>query len=117
MANNEHPGLVPLMNLADKPLDLNTDRDFGVWHYYAHDRTLVTTAGGYEYWIELEKIDTNAKMQDWIFHIDNKTWATDAVVANLVRAFNKLFDPQKNLCSYGKDKLLPAGFLRRKARK
>ena len=114
----DNPWLVPLSELpAYEPPDPDTDHDFGVWHYYANDRSLVTTAGGGEYWIELEKIDTSAKMQDWIFHIDNKTWATEAVVANLVRAFNTLFDPQQNLCSYGKDKILPPGFLRRKAKR
>jgi hypothetical protein len=77
-----------------EPLDLDVDHDFGVWHYYAHNRTLVTRAGGYAYEIDFEKIRTSAGMLDWIFQIHNKEWGAPTVVPDLVRAFQQLIDPQ-----------------------
>lgn len=67
---------------------------------------LVTEAGGYEYAISLSTCTSSAQVLDWIAQIAMKTWASDAVVAELVRALDDLLHLQGRLCGSGQDKRL-----------
>ena len=51
--------------------------------------------------IDIEDINSNAEMLDWIFHIENKY---PKLIPELIFFFNKIFEPQKNCCSFGEDK-------------
>ena len=59
------------------------------------------------YQIDLETINSNSEMLDWIFQIswkeeDEYYYANS--LEDLVSAFAAIFQPQKNCCSFGKDK-------------
>lgn len=56
------------------------------------------------YGVPLDRCRTSAEVADWIFQISSKTWATDAVLAGLVRALRTLLDPQATLCSFGEER-------------
>jgi len=58
------------------------------------------------YQIDLEKINSSPKMLDWIFQVNGKNlkmYGFD-VCQSLINAFDEIFKPQKNCCSYGADK-------------
>ena len=59
------------------------------WVYDKQSHTLTCKAGGYPYWINLLEVVTAAEVFDWLAHISEKTWATDKVIADLVRAFDE----------------------------
>jgi len=82
--------------------------NFGEWTY---DRHLLTLTFRDVYEIDLERIRDSASMLDWIFQVQAKRWATPAVMNDLLAAFQAIFDPQRNLCSWGQDRRLPAHFL------
>jgi len=71
--------------------------DSNVWKYDAGQRTIQYKY----YWIDLDCCRSSASVLDWIMQINKKTWATDRVLADLVRAFHHLLRPQANLCSGG----------------
>lgn len=75
---------------------------FGPWKFFPDNLTLVHSPTGYE--IDLEEIDTSAQMLDWIFQVQNKTWATPDVLYGLLAAFRTVMNPQANYCSMGCDK-------------
>jgi hypothetical protein len=52
---------------------------------------------GSTYPIDLYEARDNAQMLDWIMQIEDKSWATDAIVAGLVRAFKEVLQPQSYL--------------------
>ncbi len=58
------------------------------------------------YQIDLERIDSNSEMLDWIFQLNHKNLDLygENVVKDLVRALDDIFYPQANCCSYGKNK-------------
>lgn len=91
-----------------EPLDLAKDHDFGVWHYCADEYILTFGLNHHDYEIDLEGIGTSDGMLDWIFHIAEKSWATSAVVHDLVLAFCEIFG--RGICGSGIDKPLPSGF-------
>jgi hypothetical protein len=67
--------------------------------------------GGYRrrlYEIDLEEINTCGQMLDWIFQLNHKTWMTFQDKADLLGASDSIFDPQKNLCSFGSTKQIDA---------
>ena len=77
----------------------------GHWGPWVLDRkTLTITCEDYE--IDLERIDTSGEMLDFIMQIARKSWATDEVLANLVRALNDIVEPQAHLCSGGSQKTI-----------
>jgi hypothetical protein len=53
----------------------------------------------YLYEIDLEQCTTSAEMLDWIFQIAGKPWASDRVIAALVRLLDVLLDPHGRICS------------------
>jgi hypothetical protein len=57
-------------------------------------------------------MSSSAWMLNVIFDVRSKTWATSAVVGDLISAFRDLFDPQASLCSGGEDQAFdPAAHL------
>ncbi len=54
-----------------------------------------------EYYIVLDRCRTSAEVLDWISQVMQKTWATDAILAGLVRALDEVLQLQPNLCSGG----------------
>lgn len=59
---------------------------------------------GADYEVDLERCLTSAQTLDWIMHIAAKGWATDEVIAGLVRGIATVLNPQANLCSFGRSK-------------
>ena len=60
--------------------------------------------GAWSYEVDLEDCTTSAQALDWIMQVASKTWATDAVIAGLVRAIRDVLNPQSTLCSFGKER-------------
>ena len=70
------------------------------------------------YQIDLEGINSSAKMLDWIFQVNGKVskmYGFD-VCQNLINAFDEIFAPQKNCCSYGADKKFDGSKIAKKYR-
>jgi hypothetical protein len=55
------------------------------------------------YPIDLEEINSCAAMLDWIFQLNKHSYSKESV-KDLVRAFDDIFDPQANCCSYEQEK-------------
>ena len=68
------------------------------WEYSPEYCTLTYKPYGYE--IDLEKIHDSAAMLDWIFQLWHKEWGQQSM-PDLLEAFDYLFQPQANLCSWG----------------
>jgi hypothetical protein len=64
------------------------------------------------YEIDLERFTSSAEMLDMIMQVAMKTWATDDVLAGLVRALSDTIDPQACLCSGGESKTLSSRQIR-----
>jgi hypothetical protein len=79
---------------------------WGNWKLDAGTLTLVSESPSYE--IRLDEITDSAEMLDWIFQIQMKTWATNDVIGNLIRAFDDIFMPQGTLCGQGVGKTIDA---------
>lgn len=59
--------------------------------------------GQERYAVDLETCTTSAEVLDWIMQVAGKLWATDQVIASLVRALQYYLRPQQTLCSLGKE--------------
>jgi len=81
----------------------------GQWKHNHTDHTLNFGRGLYT--IDLLMIHSSAELLDWIFQINQKTWATAIVMQDLLNAFDEIFDPQANLCPCGEDRRLPKSYL------
>jgi hypothetical protein len=68
------------------------------------------------YPIDVEQFTHSAKALDMIMQIATKTWATDAVLAGLVRAIHDVVEPQATLCSFGSDKFLAKAKIMKRVR-
>ncbi len=91
-------------------------RQWGAWHL--HVRSLELTyekAGRTLYRIDLERCGTAAQVLDWLFQLRAKTWCSPTDVGHLANAFRDILDPQANLCSFGRAKVLEVTpYLRRR---
>lgn len=56
-----------------------------------------------EYYVSLDECTTSAQVLDWIMQVTSKTWATDKILADLLRALVDLIHPQATLCSGGEE--------------
>jgi hypothetical protein len=87
-------------------LDELTDKVLSVYRPWKLDRerlVLRHDERGYE--VDLEDCArSSAAMMDWIFQVARKSWATDKCVASLIHALNDLLQPQRYLCSRGKER-------------
>ena len=69
-------------------------------------------SGGWAYEVDLERINSTAEMLDWIFQLNHKNRCDDSIYGNenhdligdLIQAFNDIFEPQANCCSWGNEK-------------
>ena len=55
----------------------------------------------YQYEVDLEEMESTAAVLDWIVQVSKKTWATPAVVGELVRSIDQVLNLQANYCSQG----------------
>jgi hypothetical protein len=78
---------------------------FEYWMYNKSLKTLTHCSTGY--YINLGKIHNSAELCDWIFQIVNKSWVTNCVIGDLLRALDYIFRPQETFCSLGYDKHSP----------
>src|SRR5256885_8199788 len=69
------------------------------------------------YDVHLDECVDSAHILDWICQIAGKAWATDEVLAGLVRAFNDILAPQETACSWGINKFRTQGVLRQQVAK
>ncbi len=108
-----------LMSLAELLKQPRRRPDFGGWFLDRKALCLVFRDGkGRElYDISLTRCRTSAQVLDWIFQIANKRWATDGVIAGLVRALNYYLHPQSSLCSFGVERgpIDPGAILQRRS--
>jgi len=79
-------------------------RSVGGWVVDRKHLSLTFAGKGIWYQIDLERCRTSAEVLDWICQIGGKAWATDAIIAGLVRALNYFLHPQANLCSFGHER-------------
>ena len=81
---------------------------WGNWHFDELNLCLNLLLDGYThrfpfYQIDLETINSNSEMLDWIFQLSHKDYYANSV-EDLVKAFDVIFNPQNNCCSSGKNK-------------
>ena len=88
--------------------DINDGFTWGDWHLDAKTLTLVLDSEGHHYEIPLGTMTDSAHMLDWIFQLSNKSWVTNEIRGDLLRALHDLFHPQASLCGEGHDKKLDA---------
>lgn len=88
-------------------LDRLGERSRGPWGPWRFDRehvNLVLEIDGRErYWIDVEPRLDSAAVLDWIAQVARKRWATDEVLANLVRAFDGILCLQAAVCGGGRN--------------
>jgi hypothetical protein len=77
---------------------MRIEENFGTWLFDQHRLTL-EHMGDPMYNIDLESITSAAEVLDWIFQIEEKSWATDAEIADFVRAIEYLFG--RGICGGG----------------
>jgi hypothetical protein len=68
------------------------------------DLVLRDDEGREMYWFSLAGLTDSAEVLDCIAQIAMKTWATDVVLASLVRALCDILEPQARLCCSGQHK-------------
>lgn len=78
---------------------------WGGWKLKKNTCTLVYD-GGFGYPLDLERFTNPVEVLDMIAQVEQKTWATDACLAGLVRALNDILKLQQNLCGSGVSKTL-----------
>jgi hypothetical protein len=91
-------GLITLNELDElyPELPLFHGRRWGSWKLST--KSLALKHEFYE--IDLETIGSSGSMLDWIFQVQQKTWADASVMNDLLAALHDIFDPQANLCSF-----------------
>jgi len=109
--NHAHPGGVDILEEMEATVPLFDGKQWCNWRFQAENLTLVHLTPHYE--IDLEIIRDSAEMLDWIFQVQQKAWATERDMADLLSAFDDIFEPQASLCSAGQGKTIePTKFLR-----
>jgi hypothetical protein len=63
----------------------------------------VPTGHGYGWEIDLERCTSSAPLLDSILQAASKAWIDDAMLGELVRKLDRLFDVQATFCAGGKD--------------
>lgn len=74
-------------------------KKFGSWRFNPDNWTLELVSGCY--YVDLDRCCSSVAVLDWICQIAHKRWATDKILADLVRALDDLLTPQVTLCSWG----------------
>lgn len=101
--------MIRASELADpEPVDFSPwvlDPDTYVLRIEGVRRSVFDSPGdGYE--VDLEECLTSAQVLDWIMQVAQKTWATDSIVAALIRGLDEVLNPQAFLCSFGRSQTL-----------
>lgn len=88
----------------DQSLDIPVKDTWGPWRFKRSTLTLDHKKAMYE--IDLERINSCAEMLDWIFQLNHKNDDLHGVdvAKDLVEAFDDIFRPQRNCCSWGREK-------------
>lgn len=92
----ERSGFVGVADIVVPPRGTS----WGPWQLHSDTFEL---SGPYDYRVDLDECRHSAEVLDWIVQIAKKDWATDEVLAHLIRALDALFDLQKTMCSHGVD--------------
>lgn len=74
-----------------------------IWRFDPSNLTLALyeSSGDPAYEVDLEQCTTSAEALDWIVQVTMKVWATDTIIADLVRALDDMLDLQANMCGMG----------------
>jgi len=83
---------------------------WGNWMFDSNNLALIHADG---YTIHLNEVDSSAEILDWIFQIQQKSWADASTMHDLLSAFDAVLRPQAHYCSEGKDKRADGGKLAR----
>ncbi len=91
--------------------NIKDGQKWGPWHFRESSLVLELNfrrPGGSNDWYEIHLADccSSAEVLDWIMQIADKSWASDEIIANLIRALKDCLHPQSNLCGSGIDKVL-----------
>lgn len=79
---------------------MNSITNWGLWSFDPSRLALVLElAGSRKHSIDLKKMTSSACLLDSIFEVKEKEWASNEIVADLLAAFQDLFDPRVNICT------------------
>ena len=100
-------------------------KQWGNWVFRSSNLVLQLLAkhGNCVYEIDLEKINSTAEMLDIIFQLNHKQrnpngiYGSQSLIEDLVQAFDDIFKPQSNCCSWGKEKKFSGSTLAKAYRK
>lgn len=81
------------------------------WYLDRKNIALVHREPGGEYDVDILRCRSSAETLDWIIQIAHKSWATDDVIAGLIRALDDLIDVQGVLCPGGRSRNIPLSYL------
>src|SRR5262245_18612699 len=85
--------------------------NIGGWTY--HPESLMVryrVKGSSEFEVDLDACITSAEILHWIFYVSTKRWATNKVIADLVKILKKLLRPNLTHCwDVGEWEPLPTG--------
>ncbi|MCA9467001.1 MAG: hypothetical protein KC643_16360 [Nitrospira sp.] len=78
------------------------------WRFIKSKRCLAINSsyiskGEEQYYVDLDQCKTSARVLDAVMQVAGKTWATDQVLASLVRDLQHYLKPQQTLCSGGEE--------------
>ena len=94
------PRYLSLMDCANLPPESTEPYTSSPWEFDQKNLTLNlhdTSSTGTKrlaYYVDLEECATSAQVLDWIMHISEKTWATNNVLAGLVRDLRLYLGPE-----------------------
>jgi hypothetical protein len=66
------------------PEEVNADGTSKHLEHHPENNTLVITAGGYPYEIDLDEVETYMDILVWVRHLLGKTWMTADLMADLI---------------------------------
>ena len=80
--------------------------NYPTWKFDPDRLVLVLRRGGgrWMYEVDLGRCQTSAGVINWIIQVSKKSWASDAVLADLVRQLDDLLNLQATLCSFGQER-------------
>lgn len=88
-----------------REVNVKRSRTTPVWTFDSKRRTLVLhkAISVKPFVVRLDRCQTSAGALRWIMEVAEQDWATDHVIASLVREFDRLLYPLANLCPSGKE--------------
>lgn len=114
-SQQQEPIAMTLGQLQEKyaKVPLFHGRRWGDWYLDVERLCLVhKEEDRWNYEVDIERIRDSATLVDWLYQARGKDWATPTVMYDLMEALDCLFDVQKYLCSWGRNKTInPTEFL------